>query len=200
MTYAAPHHLVADGPALRVRRPGAATPGRPGPAGRPGWSWACPASGLRPRRSRPPAAEARRAGRRGGLPHPPLLVPQLAAGAAGELDDLRAACDAAVRPCSGSGPERVVLAGAGPGRQHPDRRPAGSLATYGVPLTVLLGGTGRRPTADLPLALTIGAWLLQRSRWAGAVSAESLPAAAPRRPASPWARRWPPGRSGSCCW
>ncbi|GAB3872605.1 hypothetical protein GCM10027610_138320 [Dactylosporangium cerinum] len=29
-------------------------------------------------------------------PHPPMLVPEVAAGAAGELDDLRAACRAAV--------------------------------------------------------------------------------------------------------
>lgn len=30
-------------------------------------------------------------------PHPPLLIPEVAAGAAPELDDLRAACDVAVR-------------------------------------------------------------------------------------------------------
>jgi hypothetical protein len=89
-------------------------------------------------------------------PHPPLLVPALAAGAAGELDALRAACGEAVRRLSGAGARRLAVLGSGPsGRLYPGGR--GTLAGYGVPVEVTLGdGSG----PDLPLPLTLGAWLL----------------------------------------
>ena len=46
-------------------------------------------------------------------PSPPLLVPELAAGAAGELDPLRAACREAVRRLLAAHPDEVVVIGTG---------------------------------------------------------------------------------------
>jgi hypothetical protein len=92
-------------------------------------------------------------------PHPPALVPELAPGAVETLEPLLAACDEAVRRlvaasnevvCVGSAPEHRWWADAG-----------GTLAPYGV--DVHAGGEG----AELPLSLTIGAWLLDRSGYDG---------------------------------
>lgn len=92
-------------------------------------------------------------------PQPPLLVPQLAAGAAEELDGLRAACRQAVGRVLGTGPERVVVLGAGPVTASYGPGAAGTLAGYGVPVGASLGPPdGAGPV--LPPALTVGAWLL----------------------------------------
>jgi hypothetical protein len=92
-------------------------------------------------------------------PSPPLLVPELAAGAAGELDPLRAACRAAVGRLLAARPDEVVVIGTGStgGRFPPGT--TGTLAGYGVPLTAALPGAPPRP-GPLPLPLTLGAWLL----------------------------------------
>ncbi|GAA3457324.1 hypothetical protein GCM10018962_91580 [Dactylosporangium matsuzakiense] len=44
-------------------------------------------------------------------PHPPLLVPELAAGAAPELDDLRAACRAAVAHLANASVDSLIVLG-----------------------------------------------------------------------------------------
>ena len=91
-------------------------------------------------------------------PHPPLLVPGVGAGASRELDGLRAACDAAVDHLLSADPEVVVVVGGAPAvGPFPDGA-WGSLAAYGVSVPVGAGAGG--PT--LPLALTIGRWLLDR--------------------------------------
>ncbi|MFD6566288.1 class III extradiol dioxygenase subunit B-like domain-containing protein [Micromonospora profundi] len=93
-------------------------------------------------------------------PHPPLLVPEVAGAAASELDDLRAACETAVRRLVAANPDTVVLLGAGPA-SGPIRPPAtGSLQPWGVDLDVPLGPGQPDRGAVLPLSLTIGAWLL----------------------------------------
>lgn len=95
-------------------------------------------------------------------PHPPLLVPEVAGSAAPELDDLRAACDTAVRRLLAVGPDSVVLLGTGP-VTGPIRTPAtGSLQPWGVDLDVPLVPGQPDRGAVLPLSLTIGAWLLTR--------------------------------------
>ncbi|RZT76978.1 hypothetical protein EV382_0110 [Micromonospora violae] len=95
-------------------------------------------------------------------PHPPLLVPEVAGSAAPELDDLRAACDTAVRRLLATGPDAVVLLGTGP-VTGPIRTPAtGSLQPWGVDLDVPLPPGQPDRGAVLPLSLTIGAWLLAR--------------------------------------
>ncbi|MEU8156701.1 hypothetical protein AB0B94_23820 [Micromonospora sp. NPDC048986] len=95
-------------------------------------------------------------------PHPPLLVPDVAGSAAPELDDLRAACDTAVRRLLATDPDVVVLLGTGP-VTGPIRTPAtGSLQPWGVDLDVPLVPGQPDRGAVLPLSLTIGAWLLAR--------------------------------------
>jgi hypothetical protein len=98
-------------------------------------------------------------------PQPPLLVPELAAGAAAELAALRAACDGAVRALVAAGADRAVVLGAGEQAcYYPGG--CGDLGGYGVPVRVRLGEPDQAGTAlplPLPLPLTIGAWLLARS-------------------------------------
>ena len=84
-------------------------------------------------------------------PHPPLLLPQIAGGAAPELDGLRAACAEALRRLSG---DLVVVVGSGPLTRDFGRDATGSLRPYGPDITV---GSGN---PVLPLSLTIGRWLL----------------------------------------
>lgn len=90
-------------------------------------------------------------------PHPPLLVPAVASGAASELDPLRAACDAAMSQLLASNPDVIVVVGS---PEHVTGT-SGTFAAYGVPLRV---GSGP-PT--LPLAHTVGCWLLDRAGWSG---------------------------------
>ncbi|UGQ13914.1 class III extradiol dioxygenase subunit B-like domain-containing protein [Yinghuangia sp. ASG 101] len=96
-------------------------------------------------------------------PHPPLIVPELAAGAAGELDALRAACDAAVADLLAARPDRVVAVGTGPETAEFPKGGAGSFSPYGVNLSVRLGAGGGDIEERLPLSLTIAAWLLGRT-------------------------------------
>lgn len=94
-------------------------------------------------------------------PHPPLLVPQAAAGAAAELDGLRAACDRAVGALLGAGPDLLVVVGGAPAaREHPADAPAG-LEPYGPPVR-LRAGEGPPGPGDLPLSLALGRWLVER--------------------------------------
>ncbi|MFD4027971.1 class III extradiol dioxygenase subunit B-like domain-containing protein [Streptomyces sp. NPDC058576] len=106
-------------------------------------------------------------------PCPPLLVPEVAAGAAPELDSARDACLDAVGVLAASRPDLLVVVGPGEdGTAAP--YPPGSLGSFrgvGVDLDVTLGrapedtSTAGRP---LPQALAVGAWLLGRARWTGA--------------------------------
>jgi hypothetical protein len=98
-------------------------------------------------------------------PHPPVLVPAVAQGAAPELDDLRAACRAAIeRTCAGA--DRVVVLGSGVRTVRHGATARGTLAGFGVPVEVPLGEDGPGPL-ELPLSLTIGAWLLREYLGAG---------------------------------
>lgn len=94
-------------------------------------------------------------------PCPPLLVPDVAAGAAAELDELRAACSRALEALALAGPTCILVIGAGDpaGRWGSDA--GGSMRRYGV--AVRCGG----PNHQLPLSLTIGAHLLDRAGWTG---------------------------------
>jgi hypothetical protein len=111
-------------------------------------------------------------------PHPPLLVPETM-GAAGwpqirtgpeaeaaaasqearvdqAIWQLRAACFTAVRDLADASPDLIVVVGGGTAtKAYPDSA-AGSLRDLGVPFTT---GSG---APVLPLALTVGSWLIRR--------------------------------------
>jgi hypothetical protein len=96
-------------------------------------------------------------------PQPPLLVPELAAGAAPELADLRAACDEAVQRLLAAGSQRLYVLGAGP---QPVCYPYGRLGTmagFGVDVPLRLGSPAPDAADELPLPLGLGGWLLERA-------------------------------------
>ncbi|MEU4872338.1 class III extradiol dioxygenase subunit B-like domain-containing protein [Streptomyces sp. NPDC021608] len=114
-------------------------------------------------------------------PCPPLLVPEVAAGAAPELDAARTACSDALAVLAAARPDRLVVvgpaekAGRGP---HPEGA-RGSFRGFGADVAVRLGRSGEHggehtPVApgsespDLPPSLAVGAWLLERAGWSAA--------------------------------
>ncbi|MDT0266169.1 class III extradiol dioxygenase subunit B-like domain-containing protein [Streptomyces sp. DSM 44915] len=113
-------------------------------------------------------------------PCPPLLIPEVAAGAAAELDAARAACFDAVAVLAAARPDRLLLVGAADPAES-GGYPAGSrgsLRGFGVALDVTLG-RGEPTERALPPSLTVGAWLLERTRWQAAeVAALALAEAA----------------------
>ncbi|MGW3196470.1 class III extradiol dioxygenase subunit B-like domain-containing protein [Streptomyces sp. NPDC001118] len=104
-------------------------------------------------------------------PCPPLLVPEVAAGAAPEMDAARAACSDALGVLAAARPDLLVVVG--PAEQS--RRGAfpqgarGSFRGFGVDLDVRLGPATDTPgERELPPSLAVGAWLLERTGWADA--------------------------------
>jgi hypothetical protein len=94
------------------------------------------------------------------LPNPPLLVPAVASGASTELETLRAACHAALRRVDAQGAARLALIGSGDSSAMHSPVARGSLSSYGVSLDVHLGSPACGGALELPLSLTVGAWLL----------------------------------------
>jgi hypothetical protein len=112
-------------------------------------------------RPRPPVAAA-------VLPHPPLLVPELAGGAAGELDPLRAACRQALSTVL-DGADLVLVVGGGPVWAVPRPFAPGSFRPYGADVEVTLpaqvdleppGLPAPDLLDELPLSLAVAAHLL----------------------------------------
>ncbi|HWD81741.1 MAG TPA: class III extradiol dioxygenase subunit B-like domain-containing protein [Kribbella sp.] len=115
-------------------------------------------------------------------PHPPLLVPEVATGAAADLDDLRAACLSAIDHLSDA--THIVVVGSGTDGTYDgtyqgtyDGAAGGGFGAYGAPGVRI--GSG----ADvLPLALAVGGWLLEQTKAAGlprtyrAVAPDAAPA------------------------
>lgn len=106
-------------------------------------------------------------------PCPPLLVPEVAAGAAPELDAARAACLDALGVLAAARPDLLLVVGPGddrPAGPYPAGAP-GSFRGFGVDLDVTLGDAPPdAPEAGRPLpqSLAVGAWLLGRARWGNA--------------------------------
>ncbi|MFG3490953.1 class III extradiol dioxygenase subunit B-like domain-containing protein [Streptomyces sp. NPDC047972] len=109
-------------------------------------------------------------------PCPPLLVPEVATGAAPELDAARAACTDAVGLLAAARPDRLYVIGPAEEGAHGvfPAGSTGSFAGFGVDLSVRLGDAppagGAADGADrpLPASLAVGAWLLGRTAWADA--------------------------------
>lgn len=96
-------------------------------------------------------------------PHPPLLVPDVAAGAAPELDPLRLACGAAIDQLAIARPDALLIVGGAreTGTRY-DADAGGTFGQYGAPAVQV--GSGN---PGLPLSLLIGAWLVQQTKAAG---------------------------------
>lgn len=102
-------------------------------------------------------------------PAPPLLVPEVAAGAAAELDDARTACSDALAVLAASRPDLLVVAGTAEA-DHLGPYPQGSRGGFhgfGVDAAVRLGDGEEGPRL-LPASLAVGAWLLARAGWGSA--------------------------------
>ena len=100
-------------------------------------------------------------------PHPPLLVPEVAAGAAGELDELRAACQAAVAGLAKAG--KVIVVGTAPDAARYTKPVGGSLTPWGLPMTI------GDASGNLPLSLLIGRCLVPDADAYIAVAADASP-------------------------
>ncbi|MFC6237987.1 hypothetical protein [Longivirga aurantiaca] len=99
------------------------------------------------------------------VPSAPMLVPVVAQGAAADLDDIRAASLDAVRRALAAPAQRVVIVGAGTATRTHSAGTA-SFRGFGVPYDVPLDPAA--PGGDpLPLALSVGAWLLAQVGWPG---------------------------------
>ncbi|MBL1114809.1 class III extradiol dioxygenase subunit B-like domain-containing protein [Streptomyces sp. 110] len=120
-------------------------------------------------------------------PCPPLLVPEVAAGAASELDGLRAECSEVIHALAAARPERLIVVGPADraGRGPHAQGTAGTFRGFGVEVEVRLaapvaGESGREGAADggssrsLPTSLAVGAWLLEHAGWDPAVPVEGL--------------------------
>ncbi|ATL30933.1 class III extradiol dioxygenase subunit B-like domain-containing protein [Streptomyces formicae] len=110
-------------------------------------------------------------------PCPPLLVPEVAAGAAPELDAARAACTDAIGVLAAARPDRLVVVGPAEqaGRGPYPQGARGSFRGFGVDLDVRLGSAdadvdvpGGDADRELPPSLAVAAWLLGRTRWSTA--------------------------------
>ncbi|MEV6651572.1 class III extradiol dioxygenase subunit B-like domain-containing protein [Streptomyces sp. NPDC051219] len=100
-------------------------------------------------------------------PCPPLLVPEVAAGAASELDAARAACSDALGVLAASRPDRLIVVGPAEqeGRGPHPQGATGSFQGFGVDLRVSLGPAASTPERQLPGSLAVAAWLLQHAYW-----------------------------------
>ncbi|SDP40378.1 hypothetical protein SAMN05660199_03812 [Klenkia soli] len=96
-------------------------------------------------------------------PHPPRLVTGLEGAGATQDDRLRIACGEALQTVLGLRPDVVLVVGDGPAGVRYGAGDAGDLERW--------GGSGQQPFAgrvrpggrSLPLAHTVGAWLLDRA-------------------------------------
>ncbi|MFF4062522.1 class III extradiol dioxygenase subunit B-like domain-containing protein [Streptomyces sp. NPDC001668] len=102
-------------------------------------------------------------------PCPPLLVPEVAAGAAPELDAARAACTDALGVLAAARPDLLVVVGPAErsGRGVLPEGTRGSFRGFGVDLDVRLGRDAESER-ELPASLAVAAWLLERTGWSDA--------------------------------
>lgn len=112
-------------------------------------------------------------------PHPPLLVPELGGTSAGELDDLRSACDAAIEAIRATEPERLVVVGVGETTRRYAPGTAGSFGPYGADVEAALPGPAAEVEDRLPLSLAVGSWLLRRAGWTGDVPGQAVGESSP---------------------
>jgi hypothetical protein len=94
------------------------------------------------------------------VPHPPILVPELAAGGAGEIAPLRDACLVAARALAQRCPHWVAVAVVDPAAVA---GAVGTFAGYGADVQVALDPEGvPADCVELPLPLLVAAWLREQ--------------------------------------
>ncbi|WP_410578576.1 class III extradiol dioxygenase subunit B-like domain-containing protein [Amycolatopsis sp. lyj-108] len=94
------------------------------------------------------------------LPQPPLLIPELAAGAADECAELREACLEAARLLTSASPDWVVI-GAASGAPEVPEHASGTFRGFGLDVGVSLSRvTG--PETELPLPALVAGWLREQ--------------------------------------
>ncbi|WP_285649721.1 hypothetical protein [Actinomycetospora sp. NBRC 106375] len=100
------------------------------------------------------------------VPHPPLLVAELAGTAAAETAALRAACRGVATGLAGVG-DRWLAVGAAPeaSTHTPDTR--GTFAGYGADVRVALGPEAATLDPELPLPVLVAGWLRAQAGPAG---------------------------------
>jgi hypothetical protein len=96
------------------------------------------------------------------LPTPPLLVPELAAGAAAQTASVREACLAAAGVVA-SDYAHWLAVGAGPVPAEIGAGARGSFRGYGVDVPVSLSGDAREAPVALPLPALVAGWLRARA-------------------------------------
>ena len=118
-------------------------------------------------------------------PHPPLLVPEVAAGAAGETAGLRSGCDAAVGHLYAARPDLVVVVAAADRAAMLAPPYRGDLRPWGAPGVGFSLGAGQ-PSEVRPLGLLIGGWLLARTPGDAPVEMATVAADAPPGDCAAW--------------
>jgi hypothetical protein len=116
----------------------------------------------------PPVPDARAALAVAFCPSPPLLLPAVEGRPDVPTRQVRGACADAVDAMLAVRPEVVVVVGAGAafGIRF-GAGDAGNLASFGVPVEIPFHGRVRPGGQRLPLAHTLGAWLLDEAAFAG---------------------------------
>lgn len=104
-------------------------------------------------------------------PSAPVLVPELAGAATGEVADLAAATRAAAATL----PDRWVAIGAGPAAQVIRPGTRGTFAGYGVDLPVALSPDAPPQITPLPLCALMAAWLREQANPRAAVEVRVYP-------------------------
>lgn len=94
-------------------------------------------------------------------PHPPVILPEVAAGASADLDPLREACAEAIDRMVRAQADRILVIGQGDTTRRIGPQATGSFAPYGIDVTAGWGEPGL-DAPSLPLSLAVGAWLLAR--------------------------------------
>ncbi|SDX76422.1 hypothetical protein SAMN05661080_01119 [Modestobacter sp. DSM 44400] len=100
-------------------------------------------------------------------PQPPLLVPAVAGAPSDAVSALRAAVTRTVQSMLDEMPEVVVVVGNGAPHVRFGPGDAGDLRGFGVDLEVPFAGRVRPDGRRLPLAHTLGAWLLDQAGHTG---------------------------------
>jgi hypothetical protein len=106
------------------------------------------------------------------VPHPPLIVPALAAGNAATTAPLLAACDAAAADLVAHVPETVVCVGTGSRTTRHRTGAWGTFAGFGAAVDAPARHHDGLP--HLPLSLTVARWLLDRVGWQGPVALQEV--------------------------